>query len=80
MALKDRLQVRMPLSDFHSAELINVCIRRGEVSVQLTSKTNVADKLMGSQKTGTTAMARYTQFYMGIGSKGSVDTFIAEDL
>lgn len=49
-------------------------------TVKLSSKTNEVDKLMGRQKIGTTAMARYSQFYMGVESKGSVDTFIAEDL
>lgn len=48
--------------------------------IKLTSKTKEIDKLMGSQETGTIVMARYSQFFMGVESKGSVDTSIAEDL
>jgi len=54
-------------------------MRKGVAKVNLTSKTNeVGDKLMGSQNIGgVIAMARYSQFFMGV---GSMDTFIAEDL
>lgn len=47
--------------------------------VKLTSKTKEIDKLMGSQEIGIIAMPRYLQFFIGVESKGSVDTSIAED-
>lgn len=48
--------------------------------VKLTSKMIEGDKLMGNQKMGTTAMARCSYLFVGVGSKGSVDAFIVEVL
>lgn len=55
-------------------------MRKGVIRVKLTSKTNEADKLIGSQMLGTIAMAGYSRFFRRVESKGSVDIFIVEDL
>lgn len=38
-------------------------MRKGGARVKVTSETNEADELMGSQKVGTIAMARYSVFH-----------------